>query len=137
MAMRFDVRDHIGYFIYPDTRFDAAHEAFETLHQRSMSYPRYTAVLTGLIAQQPDFIDLHVQLAHAYQHQGKPKKVRDAALRPCDWQPLYSLRISWTDRLGSTRESPLLECPGSGDNRFHLNETPQRGGRVDRKTAGL
>lgn len=78
--MRFDVRDHIGYFIYPDKRFDAVHEAFDALHQRSMSYPRYTAALTDLIAQQPDFIDLHVQLAHAWQRQGKSRKALDAAL---------------------------------------------------------
>jgi tetratricopeptide (TPR) repeat protein len=45
-----------------------------------LSDTRYLAALQGLLAEAPDFIDAHTQVAFHWHRQGKPKKALDAAL---------------------------------------------------------
>lgn len=83
-GLRFEAQDNIGYFFYPDEKFDSLEDAFNELlelHQSGqMEDKQYVNELNRLIAREPNFIDLHAHLSFALLDQDKPKKALDAAL---------------------------------------------------------
>lgn len=70
-ALRFNVqREGTGCFIYPNVRFGGVCEAFYALldvrQAGGMGDKRYITELMCMIAQAPDFIDLHAHLSFAF-----------------------------------------------------------------------
>jgi tetratricopeptide (TPR) repeat protein len=83
--LQFVVDNESGYFVYPDERFKALLDAFDTLvseYQDELVGPTtYIADLKKLLKKEPDFIDAHAHLSAAWDDlEGSPKKALKAAL---------------------------------------------------------
>lgn len=85
MPLEFEAIDaESGEFGYTEDKYAPLLEQFNTILDRhetgKLSDTKYLAALQELLAQAPDFIDAHAQIAFYWQRQGKPKKALDAAL---------------------------------------------------------
>ncbi len=73
-----------GEFGYTEEKYGALLGRFNDIldqHETGrLSETKYLAALQGLLAEAPDFIDAHTQIAFHWNRQGKPKKSLDAAL---------------------------------------------------------
>lgn len=85
MTLSFEVFDaESGAFSYPDDHYDGLLAEFDGLldaHDAGeLNDTRYLAALNRLLAEAPDFVDVHAHIASHWHRQGKPKKALDAAL---------------------------------------------------------
>jgi tetratricopeptide (TPR) repeat protein len=85
MPLTFEVLDaESGVFTYPDENYsqllDEFHDLLDEYESGQLGDKRYLAALDRLLAQDPDFIDVHAHLAIHWHQEGKPKKALDAAL---------------------------------------------------------
>jgi tetratricopeptide (TPR) repeat protein len=85
MPLEFEAIDaESGEFGYTEEKYGPLLEQFNDILDRHetgrLSDTKYLAALQGLLAEAPDFIDAHTQIAFHWYRQGKPKKTLDAAL---------------------------------------------------------
>lgn len=85
MSLQFEVLDaESGRFIYPDDIYDGLLAEFDGLLDDhgagQLADKPYLAALDRLLAEAPDFVDVHAHIAHHWHQQGKPKKALDSAL---------------------------------------------------------
>ena len=86
MQLSFEIfDDQSGVFCPAGEQFDALMEEFDDVLERhemgELSDSAYVKALEQLIASSPDFIDGYAHLAIHWEHQGKPKKALDIALK--------------------------------------------------------
>lgn len=86
MPLQFEILDaESGAFTYPDDCYDGLLAEFDGLLDAhdvgELNDTRYMAALHRLLAEAPDFIDVHAHIASHWHAQGKPKKALDAALQ--------------------------------------------------------
>lgn len=85
MRLQFEVFDaESGAFFYPDAANDTLLAQFDGIlgarEAGQLGDKPYLAALDRLLAEAPDFIDAHVEIAAHWYDNGKPKKALDAAL---------------------------------------------------------
>ena len=85
MPLEFETFDaESGAFTYPDDCYDGLLAEFDGLLDAhgsgKLNDTRYLAALNRLLAEAPDFVDVHAHIASHWHRQGKPKKALDAAL---------------------------------------------------------
>lgn len=85
MSLQFEVLDaESGRFIYPDDIYDGLLAEFDGLLDDhgagQLADKHYLAALDRLLAEAPDFVDVHAHIASHWHRLGKPKKALDAAL---------------------------------------------------------
>ncbi|WBS02031.1 hypothetical protein OU994_27890 [Pseudoduganella sp. SL102] len=105
MPLEFEAIDaESGEFGYTEDRYGPLLGQFNTIldgHETGqLSDTEYLAALQQLLAQAPDFIDAHTQVAFYWYRQGKPEKALDAAqagLAIANRQipPGFAGRIAW------------------------------------------
>nr|WP_315218846.1 hypothetical protein [uncultured Duganella sp.] len=108
MPLQFEAFDvESGAFAYPDDCYDGLLAEFDGLldaHEScELNDTRYLAALNRLLAEAPDFVDVHAHIASHWHRQGKPKKALDAAL----------LGLSVSKRLIPEGFAVELQSPGS------------------------
>lgn len=84
MPLEFEAIDaESGEFGYTEDRYGPLLDQFNTVLDRhetgELGDAHYLAALQELLAQAPDFIDAHTQVAFHWHRQGKPEKALDAA----------------------------------------------------------
>ncbi|MBB3220879.1 tetratricopeptide repeat protein [Pseudoduganella umbonata] len=105
MPLEFEAIDaESGEFGYTEDKYGPLLGRFNDIldhHETGeLSDAKYLAALQELLAQAPDFIDAHTQIAFHWHRQGKPKKALDAALAGLAMAnrqipPGFTGRIEW------------------------------------------
>lgn len=107
MPLEFEATDaETGAFGYTEDRYAGLlarlNDIIDSHETGALSDTKYLAGLQELLAQAPDLVDAHAQVAFHWHRQGKPKKALDAALAGlavADRQVPdgYAGRIEWFD----------------------------------------